>query len=107
MATALVPAASWYPSTTGYALVRAEVVSESRLRVVSRGGIHDCTSVRVAAISLPRKRIALTLSGTALGIIEGTNPRAVYRKTTTESPGNGTGLKNPVSVLLRGSMTCR
>ena len=76
-------------------------------RPESWGGTHDCTSARVAAIALPRKRIALTLSGTALGIIAGTNPRAAYRNTTMESPGSGTGLKNPVSVLLRGSVTRR
>src|SRR5579859_705116 len=116
-AAARSPAAFWYPSTTGYMLFiarcarewygRAVASRESRLRLESRLGIHVCTSGRFSAISLPRNLIALTLSGTTLGINDGMNPRALYRNTRTESPGRGTGLKKPVSVLERGSVRRR
>jgi hypothetical protein len=46
--------------------------------------------------------MALTLSGTASGIIDGTKPWREYSNTTSESPDIGTGLKKPVSALLRG-----
>src|SRR5688572_7658458 len=85
--------------------VLVAVVMESGMMLETGGGIHDWTSGRNAAISLPRKRIALTLSVTAFAIIAGTNPRRSYWKTTRESADTGSGLKKPVSALLRASIS--